>query len=291
MILSHLPADHWPSPAKLNLFLHITGQRADGYHQLQTLFQFLDYGDVLHFQLREDGRIQRRQPLPGVSIEHDLCVRAACLLQQETKAVQGVDITLDKHLPMGGGLGGGSSNAATTLVALNHLWGCGLNRDELMALGLRLGADVPVFINGVAAWAEGIGEQLTPAEPPQPWFLVIKPPVEVSTAKIFGALELTRNCPPITICDFVSGGAGNVCEPVVTQRYPEVGQALAWLGTFSTARLTGTGSCIFAPFEDREQAEQVFASRPEAYQGFIARALNRSPLIGKRPPVSSAAAN
>lgn len=268
----------WPAPAKLNLFLHITGRRPDGYHLLQTAFQFLSINDELEFELRDDGCITRANALAAIPVDRDLAIRAARLLQKESCGRQGVNIRLTKRLPIGGGLGGGSSNAATVLVALNHLWKCGLSPDELMSLGLQLGADVPVFVNGHAAWAEGVGEQLRLLSPPEPWYLVIKPAIEVPTADVFAATELTRNCPPITIADFLSRGGENICESVVRRRYPEVGEALDWLGHFSEARLTGTGSCVFAAFPVREQAECVADDLPSGWFGFVTKGLNRSPL-------------
>jgi 4-diphosphocytidyl-2-C-methyl-D-erythritol kinase len=270
---------NWPAPAKLNLFLHITGRRADGYHLLQTVFQFLSLNDELSFELRDDGVIARANSLVGILPEQDLTVRAARALQQASGCRRGVTIRLDKRLPMGGGVGGGSSDAATVLVALNRLWGCELSPNELMSLGLSLGADVPVFINGCAAFAEGIGERLQPLPLPEPWFLVIKPPVEIATAEVFAAPELTRNCPPITIPDFLSRGGVNVCEPVVRRRYPEVAKALDWLSDYAAARLTGTGSCVFAAFEARESADRVRRLLPIGWQGFLAQGLNRSPLL------------
>lgn len=269
----------WPAPAKLNLFLHIVGRRSDGYHLLQTVFQFLDYGDSLRFEPRSDGEVCRIGEVPGVEAHQDLTVRAARLLREETGCDLGVDIHVEKRLPMGGGLGGGSSDAATTLVALNRIWSLGLSEDMLAQLGLRLGADVPVFVRGRAAWAEGVGEVLEPVDLPEPWYLVIKPPVEVPTAAVFQAPELTRDCPPITILDFLSGGGGNVCEPVVRTRFPAVGQALDWLGRYAPARMTGTGSCVFAAFDRREQAEDVLRTLPGDWLGFVARGSNRSPLL------------
>lgn len=269
----------WPAPAKLNLFLHVTGRRADGYHTLQTVFQFLDVADSLRLQVTDGPDVRLLTPLPGVPADRDLTVRAARLLQAEAGVSRGVAIELDKRLPLGGGLGGGSSDAATVLVALNRLWGCGFSDDRLAALGLRLGADVPVFVRGRAAWAEGVGERLTPIDPPEAWYLVLAPPVTVSTAEIFSAPELTRHTPPITIADFLSGAGGNDCEPVVRARYPVVGQYLDWLSRYGRARLTGTGACVFAAFPARAAAEQVLAQRPEGWQGFVARGCNRSPLL------------
>ena len=267
-----------PAPAKLNLFLHITGRRSDGYHLLQTVFQFLDYGDELRFEPREDGRVRRLGEVPAVAEADDLTVRAARLLQEASGCQVGVDIHITKHLPMGGGLGGGSSDAATTLVGLNRLWALGLSEDRLAELGLSLGADVPVFVRGLAAWAQGVGEVLTPVTLPEPWYLVLKPAVEVATGVIFGDPELTRDCAPITIADFLSGEGRNVCEPVVRRRYPEVGRALDWLGGMAAARLTGTGSCVFAAFASRQEAEQALARKPLEWRGFVARGVNRSPL-------------
>ncbi len=269
----------WPAPAKLNLFLHITGRRDDGYHLLQTVFQFLDFGDRLRFQLRNDGRVQRLNTLPGVAPEQDLVVRAARLLQESCEQARGVDIEVDKRLPLGGGLGGGSSDAATTLVALNQLWGCGLDQAALAQLGLSLGADVPVFIQGQAAWAEGVGEQLTPVDLPEPWFVVLCPPITVSTAEVFSAPQLRRDCPPITIRDFLAGGVvHNVCEPLVRARYPEVDAALRDLDTFAPARMTGTGACVFAAFADESAAHQAYEVLAEKWPCFVARGMNTSPL-------------
>ena len=269
----------WPAPAKLNLFLHITGRREDGYHLLQTVFQFLDFGDRLRFKLRNDGLVQRINDLPGVAPEQDLVVRAARLLQQTCDQAQGVDIEVDKRLPLGGGLGGGSSDAATTLVALNQLWQCGLDEAALAQLGLGLGADVPVFIHGQAAWAEGVGEQLTPVDLPEPWFVVLCPPITVSTAEVFSAPQLRRDCPPITIRDFLAGGdVHNVCEPLVRARHPEVDAALRDLEAFASARMTGTGACVFAAFDEEPAARQAYAALAKKWPGFVARGMNASPL-------------
>lgn len=269
----------WPAPAKLNLFLHITGWREDGYHLLQTVFQFLDHGDQLHFKLRPDGMVTRQSVLPGVPEASDLVVRAARLLQSFTGCTQGVDIRVDKQLPMGGGLGGGSSDAATTLVALNRLWSLNLPEETLMQLGLQLGADVPVFIHGHAAWAEGVGEKLSDVELPEPWFVVLAPAVQVPTAEIFNAPELTRDCPAITIRDFLTGHGENVCQPLVEKRHHEVAEALAWLGQHGKAMMTGTGACVFAAFEQEGRAREVFSARPPGWQGFVAKGCNRSPLL------------
>lgn len=269
----------WAAPAKLNLFLHITGRRADGYHLLQTVFQFLERSDTLYFSIRSDGIIRRTSSLPGVASEEDLVVRAAKALQKAAGTSLGADIRVKKRLPMGGGLGGGSSDAATTLVALNHLWSTGLEERTLAEIGLRLGADVPVFVEGRAAWAEGVGERLEPVELPEPWFLVVVPPVSISTAALFFDPNLTRNSAPITIRDFLAGVGENVFEPSVRRRYPVVADALDWLGQFAPARLTGTGACVFAPFEAREDAERVLSRLPDAWEGFVAQGRNQSPLL------------
>ncbi len=270
----------WPAPAKLNLFLHVTGRRADGYHLLQTVFQFVDYGDELYFRINNNGLIRRLSPLPGVDEDLDLVVRAARLLQHHCNVNLGAEIRLDKRLPMGGGLGGGSSDAATTLVALNYLWGTGLNTEQLSTLGLRLGADVPIFIHGHAAWAEGIGEQFSPVELPEPWFLVIIPPVSVATGKIFSAVDLIRDADPITIRAFLGGKGSNTLEPVVVKRYPEVAEALEWLNRRGCqARMTGSGGCVFASFDERLKAEQILRQLPSGWRGFVARGRNCSPLL------------
>ena len=268
----------WPAPAKLNLMLRIVGRRQDGYHLLQTVFQFLDRGDWLWFTPRADGVIARESEVPGVSAEADLTVRAARLLQQTTGVRRGATIRIAKRLPLGGGLGGGSSDAATTLVALNHLWRTGLTLAELAELGLTLGADVPVFVHGQAAWAEGVGERLTPVDLAEPWFVVLVPACPVATGAVFNDPDLTRNSPPITITDFAAGLGGNDCEAVVYRRYPEVAAAARWLAQFGQARLTGTGACVFAAFPDGPSAERVLARLPAGWTGFMARGCNRSPL-------------
>lgn len=270
----------WPAPAKLNLMLRVVGRRPDGYHELQTVFQFLSQTDYLDFRLRNDQRVVRVSNLAGVPEQQDLVVRAAKLLQPyATDDLRGVEVRLDKRLPMGGGLGGGSSDAATTLVALNQLWGCGLDKDELGRLGLELGADVPVFVHGHAAWAEGVGERLLSVEPARPWYLVLIPPCHVSTAEVFRDPGLTRNSSRITIRAFVAGDNRNDCLPVVRKRYPEVAQGLEWLAKFGDARLTGTGACVFAAFDQEVSARQVLAMRPPGFDGFVSRACNLSPLL------------
>jgi 4-diphosphocytidyl-2-C-methyl-D-erythritol kinase len=274
----------WPAPAKLNLFLHVTGRRPDGYHELQTLFQLIDLSDTVSLSVTDDGRIERPAGPAGVDPDSDLTVRAARALQAATGCRAGASIRISKRIPMGGGLGGGSSDAATVLLALNHLWGCGLPVDELARLGLPLGADVPVFVRGSSAWAEGVGEQLVPVELPERWYVVIHPGVAVPTRDVFQSPELTRNTPVITIRDFFgpegSSGSRNDCEPVVRARYPEVADALSWLGNFAPARLTGTGSCIFAAFGSAMDAERVAARAPDRWRAFVARGLNVSPVHG-----------
>jgi 4-diphosphocytidyl-2-C-methyl-D-erythritol kinase len=272
------------SPAKLNLFLHITGKRADGYHNLQTLFQLLNYGDTITFERRDDQEITLSPAMPEVPFYDNLIVRAARLLQSYCPTAVGVDIQLEKRLPMGGGIGGGSSNAATTLVALNHLWECGLTRMELHSLGLKLGADVPVFIGAETAWAEGVGDRLQPIELPQKWFLVLIPNCHVSTAEIFSHKDLTRDTPNITVAAFLEQGGRNDCQALVKSLYPAVDEALKWLSQFtSNARMTGTGACVFAAFDSAEKAQHVLAQVPKNLPGFIAQGINRSPLFHLLP--------
>lgn len=281
----------WPAPAKLNLFLHVLGRRQDGYHRLQTVFQFLDYCDWIDIEVRADGQIARIRPLHGVPAAQDLTLRAARLLQQRGGVAEGADLCVDKRLPLGGGLGGGSSDAATVLVALNFLWNVGLSIDDLAALALELGADVPVFVRGHAAWAEGVGEQLEPVQLPEPWFLVLCPAVTVSTAEVFSAPELTRNTPPITISDFLSGQAHNDCEPLVRLRHPAVAQALDWLSGYGRARMTGTGACVFVAFDNFAQATAALESLPAGWNGFIGRGCNRSPLLDRLQQASEGTAD
>jgi 4-diphosphocytidyl-2-C-methyl-D-erythritol kinase len=271
----------WPAPAKLNLFLHITGRRADGYHLLQTLFQFLDYGDTLDFKLRDDGRITRPTGPSGIAEADDLAVRAAQLLRERSGVRRGADIHLRKRLPHQAGLGGGSSDAATTLAALNRLWDARLSTAELAALALELGADVPVFVHGRAAWAEGVGEILTPADPPERWYLVIQPDCRIATREIFQAPDLTRNSAAITIARFYAGEGHNDFEPLVRKRYPAVAEALDWLGRRAPARLTGSGACVFAAFEREAEARSVLSELTHDWRGFIARGRNRSPLLDR----------
>lgn len=267
-----------PAPAKLNLFLHITGRRDDGYHLLQTLFQFLDYSDTLHFTPRDDGQIQLLTDLPGVAAEDNLIVRAARSLQQASGTGMGADIRLDKRLPLGGGIGGGSSDAATTLVGLDRLWQTGFSEDQLADLGLKLGADVPVFVRGRAAWAEGIGEQLTPVEIEEPWYLVVVPSSQVSTAEIFSDQRLTRSTAPITLAAFREHGGRNDCLPVVAARYTEIRNTLILLNKFCEAKMTGTGSCLFGAFPNEREADKVRARLPATLKAFVAKGCNVSPL-------------
>ena len=272
----------WPAPAKLNLFLHIVGRRPDGYHELQTCFQFVDLCDEVTIAVRDDGTIRRGAGAAGVDPEQDLCVRAARALQAATGTRRGADISVSKRIPMGAGLGGGSSDAATCLVALNQLWDINLSVDELAALGLKLGADVPVFVRGRAAWAEGVGERLTALYPPlapnEHNYLIIKPNVFVSTRDVFQDPELTRDTPPITIHGFLATGGGNDCLPVVRRRYPEVARAVDWLSTYGAARLTGTGACIFMVCEPA-RAREIVGQLPAGYEAFMVRGLNDSPLL------------
>lgn len=270
-----------PSPAKLNLMLHIIGRRPDGYHELQTLFQFLDHGDHLGFAARDDGEIRLHHELPGVAHDDNLIVRAARLLQEVTGCTQGADIWLDKQLPLGGGIGGGSSNAATTLLGLNHLWQQDCSLEQLAAPALRLGADVPIFIHGHAAFAEGVGERLTDVELDEPWFLVVVPQVAVSTAEIFSAPELTRDTAPIKVRSLLETGGHNDCLPVVIDRYPEVRNALIMLDKFVPAKLTGTGACIFGSFPNRADADKVARQLQGSFQCFVAKGCNVSPLHRK----------
>jgi 4-diphosphocytidyl-2-C-methyl-D-erythritol kinase len=276
---------YWPAPAKLNLFLRITGRRPDGSHELQTVFRLLDWGDRVGLRVRADGAIRRHGPsAPGVAEAGDLAVRAAMLLQGAGNIAQGADITVEKRIPSGAGLGGGSSDAATVLLGLNALWGAGLDVQALAGLGLRLGADVPVFVHGDNAWAEGIGERLVPIDLPPAWYVLVDPGVHVPTAELFQAPELTRDAPPATISDFVSaafgrgGGPGNAFEPVVRGREPAVEAAFAALSRIGSPRLTGSGSGCFVEFGDRESAQAGLASLPPGTRAWMAAGATRSPL-------------
>lgn len=268
----------YPAPAKLNLFLHVVGRRADGYHLLQTLFRFVDHGDTLHFSPRSDDQVRLLNPLPGVPEAADLTVRAARALQVASGCTQGVDIRLEKRLPMGGGLGGGSSDAATVLLALNHLWGLGLAREALQEIGLALGADVPVFTFGTTAFAQGVGEALSPAELPPAWYLVLEPPVAVPTVDIFRAPELKRDTPAIAPEAWQPGFGGNDLEAVVCSRFPEVARHLEWLERFGTARMSGSGACVFAEFPSQAAAQAALAQLPGQMRGWVASGLDRHPL-------------
>lgn len=274
------------SPAKLNLFLHITGRRTDGYHNLQTVFQLLNYGDTLRFCLRHDEDISLTPNIPGVAFDDNLIIKAARLLENLNQTGKGVDIHLQKILPMGGGLGGGSSNAATVLVALNHLWQCQLSRYQLQNLGLQLGADVPVFIQAQTAWAEGIGEQLQAIELPQQWFLIVQPDCQVSTAEIFSHKDLTRDTPAIKVAAFLERGGKNDCQALVRTLYSPVDEALNWLEQLTpTARMTGTGACIFATFATADDALQAQAKLPNHLPSFVAQGVNKSPLYKWLPSI------
>ncbi|HLB31208.1 MAG TPA: 4-(cytidine 5'-diphospho)-2-C-methyl-D-erythritol kinase, partial [Gammaproteobacteria bacterium] len=255
--------------------------RADGYHLLQTVYQFLDFADALEFQVRADGAITLAGNSPEIPVESDLIYRAARLLQQRTGTESGADIRLHKRIPIGGGLGGGSSDAATTLVALDRYWKTGLDTRELASLGLSLGADVPVFVTGRAAFAEGVGELLTVIDPPEKWYVVAHPGIGISTAAVFNDPELTRNTPAITIRDFLGGSGLNDCEAVVRKRHPEVAQLIDWLGERAPSRLTGTGACVYAACPDKASAGKILAELPVRWQGFIAKGVNRSPLLDR----------
>ncbi|MGO1461260.1 MAG: 4-(cytidine 5'-diphospho)-2-C-methyl-D-erythritol kinase [Oleiphilaceae bacterium] len=275
-----------PSPAKLNLFLHILGQRSDGYHELQTLFQFLDYGDDITLTLTpQHPGVRLKNSLADVPDQDNLIIKAALALAKKAPGeLPGVSISINKRLPMGGGLGGGSSNAATTLLGLNYLWGLNIELDELAETGLALGADVPVFVRGHAAFGEGVGEKLTPAQPPEDWFLVLKPDCNINTGKIFSSKDLTRDTPRIIIAPAFEGDASryrNDCEDVVRRLYPEVNQGMEWLTQFGPARLTGTGACIFGRFPTESATRIIWESKPSGINGFVARGVNLSPLHKK----------
>ncbi|MFA0308351.1 4-(cytidine 5'-diphospho)-2-C-methyl-D-erythritol kinase [Vibrio splendidus] len=270
---------HWPSPAKLNLFLYITGRRDNGYHELQTLFQFVEFGDELTVSANsETSSITITPEIPGVALEDNLIWKAATALQQYTSTSFGADIELKKVLPMGGGIGGGSSNAATVLVALNYLWQLNLSDDQLAEIGLQLGADVPVFVRGQAAFAEGVGEQLQPANPDEKWYLVVKPQVSIATVDIFTHSELTRNTPKRALATLLEQEYVNDCEKIVRMLYPEVDKQLSWLLQYAPSRLTGTGSCVFAEFSSKKEAESVLEQLPDTVSAFVARGRNISPL-------------
>jgi 4-diphosphocytidyl-2-C-methyl-D-erythritol kinase len=276
----------WPAPAKLNLFLRITGRRADGYHQLQTVFQLLDWGDTVRLRLRTDAAIARIGGNAGVAADADLAVRAARMLQDATGVSLGCEIAIVKRIPLGGGFGGGSSDAATVLVALNRLWNLGLDRDVLASLGLALGADVPVFVRGENAWAEGIGDALRPLSLPPAWYLLVDPGVHVSTSKLFGSPDLTRDAPPVTIRDFLTGAApgsnlGNAFEPLLRRDEPAIAAALDALSVFGKARVTGSGSGCFVAFASHAAAQAALEALPAGLQGWIASGAARSPLLDR----------
>ena len=274
-----------PAPAKLNLFLHVTGRRSDGYHLLQTAFQLIDRCDILHFDVRGDRQIHRTTELANVPHDADLIVRAARLLQQATGCMLGADIAIDKQLPMGGGLGGGSSDAATTLLALNALWQTGLSREALMQLALPLGADVPFFIFGRNAFAEGVGEKMVEITTPECWFVVIEPSVAVPTAAIFGAPELTRNSKPVTLSHFLRGATylgRNDLQDVAVAKFPEVGAAFSWLSQFGIARMSGSGACVFVDVESKSRADRIVRAATEAgtqWKVWSAKSMQAHPII------------
>jgi len=267
------------APAKLNLSLRIVGRRANGYHELQSVFVLLDYGDRIDLHCRKDGAIRHLSPIPGVPAEQDLVIRAARLLKAESGVIAGVDIRLHKRLPLGGGLGGGSSDAATTLLGLNRAWGTKLDQATLQKLGLQLGADVPFFLQGHSAWVEGIGEHITPLQLPEAWYLVVKPDCEVATAAVFQHPQLTRDSARTTISDFLAGARGNDCQPLVEGLYPTVAEAARILKTFGHPRMTGTGSCIFLQCDSERQAREIDRQLPPQLSRFVAKSLNRSPLF------------
>ncbi|SFN97615.1 4-diphosphocytidyl-2-C-methyl-D-erythritol kinase [Formivibrio citricus] len=268
----------YPAPAKLNLFLHIVGRRADGYHLLQSVFQLVDLCDTVWLKVDDSGEIVRNNPLPGVPAESDLIWRAAKLLQTRTGCRKGVALDLDKRIPMGGGMGGGSSDAATVLLALNRLWGLNLPRNDLMALGLELGADVPFFIYGRNAFVEGIGEIMTPVETEPGWFVVLHPPVHVPTLDIFRAPDLTRDSPPIKVRDLAATDTRNDMEPVACRLYPQIAEHVNWLNQYAAARMTGSGSCVFSRHASQDDAKRVILRLPDSWRGFVAAALEQHPL-------------
>lgn len=268
----------WPAPAKLNLFLHITGRRADGYHLLETVFQLLDWGDTLDFRVRDDGVITRLNDVPGVPEDEDLVLRAATALQRRAGVSLGADIRLHKSIPMGGGVGGGSSDAATALLVLNHLWSAGLSLQALSDIGAQLGADIPVFVQGRSAWGEGIGDDLRPVDLPARWYLLVHPGVHISTAELFQSNLLTRDCEMSTMADFIDGSCLNVFESVARQLYPEVGAALDWLDGHvpGKSRMTGTGACVFAEVDNERDALELLPLLPASWRGWVAKGVNRS---------------
>ncbi|WP_063344082.1 4-(cytidine 5'-diphospho)-2-C-methyl-D-erythritol kinase [Vibrio jasicida] len=268
----------WPSPAKLNLFLYINGRTENGYHELQTLFQFVDHGDELSIQANGSGEITISPEIEGVPLKDNLIWKAATALQRYANCSYGAHIDLHKILPMGGGIGGGSSNAATTLVALNYLWQTNLNDGELAEIGLALGADVPVFVRGFAAFAEGVGEKLSPAHPDEKWYLVVRPNVSIATVDIFTHPDLTRNTPKRDLETLLNTPSVNDCEKIVRMLYPEVDKQLSWLLQYAPSRLTGTGSCVFAEFSSKAEAKAILAQLSDNVSAFVAQGRNISPL-------------
>ncbi len=271
----------WPSPAKLNLFLHITGQRENGYHDLQSVFQLLDYGDSLTFDVNNSGKIRIESNINAIPLQENIIYKAATLLQTYAKCSLGCDITLNKVLPMGGGVGGGSSNAATTLVALNHLWRLGLSTQALQSLGLQLGADVPIFVFGQNAFAEGVGEKLSGISLPEKYFLVVNPSVHISTQKIFQHPDLPRNTASISRESYAFSDTHNDCQNLVCDMYPDIAKTLGWLLEYAPSRMTGTGSCLFSIYDTYEAALETLNKLPTQCSGFVAKGVNKSPLLEK----------
>ncbi|MGA9422684.1 MAG: 4-(cytidine 5'-diphospho)-2-C-methyl-D-erythritol kinase [Rhodanobacteraceae bacterium] len=273
----------WPAPAKLNLFLHIVGRRSDGYHLIQTCFQLLDWGDQVHLRVRDDGALRHHAVPDGISADEELGMRAAAALRAATGCRRGVDIAIDKRIPLGGGLGGGSSDAATVLIALNAIWATGVDENALSRIALDLGADVPVFVRGHSAWAQGIGEELTPLALPERWYLVVDPGVSVPTAQLFNAAELTRNTVPLTIRRFLSGAAtGNAFEPLARARFPQVARVLDWLSLHGDARLSGSGASAFLPVASRAAGAELARRCPSPFRCHLVRGVARSPLLDRR---------
>ena len=282
----------WPAPAKINLFLHVTGRRADGYHELQTVFRLLDVADRLDFAVTDDGRIRRAASLPGVAEHEDLTVRAAQALRAASGTPLGARIRVHKHLPVGGGLGGGSSDAATTLLALNHLWQTGLSLEALAEIGVGLGADVPVFVHGRTSWGEGVGERLQPLDLPPSWYVILCPESAVSTAEVFADPELTRDSAPIRIPAFMADGGRNDCEPVVCRRYPRVAQALDWLAAFGRPQMSGTGACVFLACSDQGRAGSISdQARKAGWPVLVAEGHDQSAVHARLGSESCRAAN